>query len=477
MTSNRPYIKEYIFAGGARLYSSSLGNVLFGCPPEVLKNLMKEQLPLPDAVVIPDQGYTSHSSHSCLEFPLYHFLFIQHGLACGKKFKVLAEPSVCSKLNQMLKVTLLGPDQESMIHCWKNLNIEKGSRVDLLEQILKEMAFLALKAPDGHTYQLEEMVEFIPLPAGKPVMVYRSSKDHPAVMLVRKSDKTYELTCEKPHKVSLNMLEVQNPIYKTKVVKVGALERKSDTILSIRCVGASEGFDPTDASNGLLFRLNGKWVLWDCPAYLHHYLKKINLELEEIDGIFISHVHEDHLEVAETFDAKKKLNLYSTPEIYHCFLLKVMAVKNCSYEKAMAAYHFHPVYVEESIELFGAGFELFYTSHSIPTLGAKISVPNHRGISKIFISGDNLAKRMLKTLEEKGIYSEQRKAQLKSQTAEGECYDFAFVDAGSGLIHGDPEDFFNVKSPVIYMHTGKMLENLPPHHRQFQSGQRIIVHQ
>lgn len=477
MKLNRPFITEYTPASGSKLYSSSLGNILFGCPPEILKFMMQQHLPLPDAVVIPDNGYAFHSSQSCLEFPFYHFLFIQQGLARGKKFKVFANPSVCNQLYQMLKVTLLGLDKEEMFGCWKKLGIDAGSDIETLEQIFKESEFLALKAADGQPYQLKQMVDFIPLKLNESTTVYEAFKGHPAVEIKRLEGGGYHLMCEDKIDVNLSIDRSQIPIYDTPVVKVTPEERSSQTMLNVRCLGGSEGFDPTDAANGLLFRLNGKWLLWDCPAYLHHYLEKIELDMAEIEGIFLSHVHEDHLEVAETFLSNKTLNIYSTPEIYHCFLLKVMAVKNCSYEDAKGGYHFHPIYVGQPYNLFGAEFELFYSVHSIQAVGLKLTVENEVRASKIFISGDNLAKRMINMLDEKNVFSKKRIQEIESVLSNDTTYDFVFADVGSGIIHGDPEDYFKVKSPVVYMHTGKTLENIPSHHRQFKSGQQIIIHE
>lgn len=475
MKSKAPFITEYMPTQGSKLYSCPMGNILFGCPPEILKFMMYHHFPLPDTVVIPENGFAFHSSQSCLEFPFYHFLFIQQGLTRGKKFKVFASPSVYQKLKKMLSVTLLGVPEDELLSCWKKLGIGKGSNGEKLKQICKETQFLALKAADGHSLSLDEMVEFFPLKEKEKATIYEAYEDLPAVQIEKLNNNRYRLIAKEHIEVDLSIKAPLQPLYENCFDKITPKEKSSKTEISIHCLGASEGFDPTDSANGLLFHFNGKKILWDCPAYLNYSLGKMELKLEEVDAIFISHVHEDHLEVAETFSASKKLKIYSTPEIYHCFLLKVMAVKNCSYTEAGEAYQFHPIYAGEPFELFGAIFEIFYSVHSIPAFGAKVSVKGSQTTKNIFISGDHLAKRMIHTLAEKHVFSRERLEEINTFLPFDSSYDAVFVDVGAGIIHGDPEDYFNVKSPVFYMHTGKKLENIPSHHRQLKSGQKITI--
>ena len=51
-------------------------NILFGCPPEVIKHLMLKGLGSPEVIVLPDTAYRFDVLQNCTEFPLYYLSLI-----------------------------------------------------------------------------------------------------------------------------------------------------------------------------------------------------------------------------------------------------------------------------------------------------------------------------------------------------------------------------------------------------------------
>jgi len=475
MKPSNPLLSEHLLTDGSVLYSSSLGNILIGCPPEILKVLMTKHVPMPDTIVIPGTLHKYSSSQACLEFPFYHFLFIQQGLARGKKFKVYAKKATCNKLSEMLRVTLIGPNLEEMLQVEKKLKIPEKLDAKKVEQIFKEVQFLAPKDKNGKNFKMEEMIEFIPFEIGDKKIVYEGYQDHPEITIERTDDDDFRVSCNNSFDCSIHIDQEQSPVYDIKAAKVSKSELASKTIFTVQCLGASEGFDPTQPANGFLFHFNQKWYLWDCPAFLRKQLEAIGIEFDDLDGIFISHVHEDHLDIMETFNENKKPKIYTSPEIFHCMVLKLMAILNCSYSQAAGHYDFQPIYVNKPFELSGATFEVFYSSHAIPALGLRLSVPGKKKSARLFHSGDNLSKRMIKVLSDAKVYSAARTKEVNNFLPDEEAYDIAFVDAGGGAIHGDVEDYVSNPNRVVYMHTGKKLTGFPQNHRLLKAGQRFII--
>ncbi|PCI25314.1 MAG: hypothetical protein COB67_10765 [SAR324 cluster bacterium] len=469
-------ITEYQITEGATLYSSSLGNILIGCPPEILKKLLSRHAPMPDTVVIPGTLQKFSSSQACLEFPFYHFLFIQQGLARGKKFKVFAQKDVCEKLADMLRVTLLGPDWDEVLQVEQRLGIPQRLNLKKVKQILAEVRFLALKAQDGHSYLCDELVTFIPLAIGETQVVYPAFEKHPEVQLSRTGLDQFTLRCNRELTYQQEISSAQVPSYEIKGIQVESLERESQKIFTLRCLGASEGFDASQPANGYLLRFQGKWFLWDCPAFLRSHLHAVGLEFSDLEGIFISHVHEDHLDIMQTLEPGHQVPIYTSPEIFHCMLLKLSANLNCDYDQARAYYDFHPIYADEPFELFGAQIEVFYSCHAIPALGLNLRVPNSEGESRLFISGDHLAQRVIQQLAKAGVYSPERLQELETRLPPTEKYNLILVDSGAGMIHGDPTDYFKNPNQVLYMHTGKPIQNIPEHHGILKSGQCYLIH-
>ncbi|MCP4753536.1 MAG: hypothetical protein GY866_21825 [Proteobacteria bacterium] len=437
---------------------------------------MIKHYPLPDTVVIPGTLHKYNSSQACLEFPFYSFLFIQQGLARGKKFKVLAKKTTCERLAEMLRVTLLGPELEESLEAEINLKIEPKLDKSKIKQMVKEARFLAPQDKNGHAYTLEEMVEFIPFETGDKKVVYPSYESHPEIAIQRTGDDDFTINCDTQFECKIDIKKKQTPVYEIKPTKISKTEKASKSIFTVHCLGSSEGFDPTQPANGFLLYFNGKWILWDCPAYLHKHLEEIGITFEEIDGIFISHVHEDHLDIMETIGNDKKVDIYTSPEIFHCMILKLLTIMDCSYEEALSFYNFKPIYANTPFELHGAMFEVFYSCHAIPALGLRLGVPHKNGTSKLYLSGDTLPKRMIKKLSESDIYSQERLKEVENFLPDNVEYDIIFADTGGGAIHADPEDYATNPNKVVYMHTGKKPKNIPKHHHLLKAGQRFIIH-
>ncbi|OGG95321.1 MAG: hypothetical protein A2508_06360 [Candidatus Lambdaproteobacteria bacterium RIFOXYD12_FULL_49_8] len=477
MGSEFTAITEYPLMEGAVLYSTSLGGLLIGCPPEVLKTLLTKHYPMPNTVVIPGTMTRFSSSQACLEFPFYHFLFIQQGLAQGKKFRVLGKKKVLEDLKEMLRVTLLGPAYEEAMGSETQLGLKPNLSSKKVQAICDEAAHLALKGKDGSILQVEQLVEFIPLEVGEKQSVYPSVGEQPEVLIERLGEDSFRCYAGKEtYTTILGAANPQVPIYPMSANPVTAQEKNSAQAFSIRLLGTSEGFDPTKPANGSLIRVDGKWYLWDCPAYLRQHLKAIGLDFSDIEGIFVSHVHEDHLDIIETIEKGKKVKIFSSPEIFHCMLLKLKANLGCSYKEAQAHYDFHPFYAGKPLKLGKAQFEVFYSVHAIPALGLKLHVEGPNGETKgLYISGDQLSKANVAKLVASKVINKPRAQEIEAFLTPDDLYDAILVDSGGGLIHGDPADYAAQPSPVYYLHTGKKLKEIPKHHHNCLPGDHIVI--
>ncbi|MDT8447076.1 MAG: hypothetical protein RRB13_09335 [bacterium] len=473
-----PVITEYRMMPGSVLYSTSLGGLLVGCPPEVLKTLLAGHLPMPNTVVLPGTLTRGASSQACLEFPFYHFLFIQQGLAQGKKFRVLGSASVLEKLKPMLRVTLTGPNLEEVLSCEQRLGLRSRLSEAKVSAWMKEAEFMALKGAGGKKLEIEDLVEFVPFEIGQTQVVYPQLDAQPEVTIERTGNNQY--VCQTQGQRFECDLEQdpkpQEPSYPIKAVPTSPQEKSSKKAFNVRILGNSEGFDPIRPANGLLLRLGGKWLMWDCPAYLRNHLAAVGLEFNDLEGLFISHVHEDHLEVGQSLEPGKRVKIFSSPEIFDSMLYKVMANLDCDYETARGHYEFHPVYADEPFQLLGAEFEVFYSVHAIPALGLKLTLPQSKGAPKrLFISGDHQSRANIRKMVDAGVVSKERELRCREQLEKAGPYDAVLVDVGAGLIHGAPEDYLSCEDPVYYMHTGKALKDLPKGHHATEAGMRVLL--
>jgi hypothetical protein len=428
-----------------------------------LKRILASNLPMPDTVVLPEKLHHLHSSQASLEFPLYHFLFVQRGLERKRRFQVAAYPYQCDALAEMLRVTVVGPTVEEMV--------KAGTEPGLARELFQETLFMSLKKTgnSAESIPVREMINFIPMEVGARSTVFPARQSLPEVLLERSGPATFRvLLGEDAYDIDLAVSEDQGPNYTLTHKPFD----KSRGHFKLTVLGRSNGFDPRDPANGYLFNVDGKILLWDCPAYLHRHLKQLQVDPKEIDAFILSHVHEDHIDVSESL-RDPPFDLYATPEIYFSLLVKLAAVYRCTLEEAQRYHRWHPIAVGTPLDIGGAQFDFFHSVHAIPAVGCRISktIGGKRGL--LHLSGDHVSKEVLTRMMESGGISPRRHRFVTGLIDGKET--LVLMDAGGGAIHGDYRDHVNLPGRVAFMHTGLIQESLPTGKLLVSSGQVLDV--
>lgn len=66
--------------------------------------------------------------------------------------------------------------------------------------------------------------------------------------------------------------------------------------MKIQFVGAGSAFNKKDGqSNVLVIAESGKKLLIDCGCYCWQFMEKLGLGIGDVDGVFVSHLHADHV--------------------------------------------------------------------------------------------------------------------------------------------------------------------------------------
>lgn len=447
---------------GAVLFCSPQGNILFGCPPEILKRILAAHLPMPDTVIVAENLHHIHSSQASLEFPLYHFLFVQRGLERERRFQVVATGKQCAGLEELLRVTVVGPTEQEMV--------KAGTERSLAKEIAQETIHLSLKHPKtGEPFQIKEMVKFLPVEQGAQCVLYPAREKNPEVRLERSGGARFRLLHgEDAYDLDISVSKDQGPVYKINQKPMDRAKKQ----FKLTVLGRSNGFDPNDPANGYLINMNGKLVLWDCPAFLHAQLKKLKVDPGEIDALVLSHVHEDHIDTSESL-RDKPFDLYATPEVYYSLLVKLAAVFGCTLDEAKRYHNWTPIQVGAPITICGATFEFFHSVHAIPAVGARITLACGGKTGILHISGDHLSNEALDGMKKNGGISERRYEHVTTLLNGKES--LILMDVGGGAIHGDYRDYLDYNGRVAYMHTGLIQEELPEGKHLVSSGEVLDI--
>lgn len=400
---------------------------LLGSPPEVLKILLKQKKKIPHVGILPDSPHKNGISQIAFEFLGYWFLFIDQGYQLGQKFRVLGTKRMCEKLYDILRVTLLGPSRNEM----KKWGLGK-SRADMLANMAEGMAIKR----KGKVLPIEELFEFVHLPDEEGevwVPLFPETRDY---LIRRMGNNHFEISDHGSiHVIDLNFEGEQLPPLAD---LTGSVEKPEAFRLKI--LGSYTGFDPAGPTTGMLLWVNGNGILVDSPAGISKYLKQVGVAKDRLSAIIQTHVHDDHCALSELMLSEHSFTLITTREIYECTALKVAHIIDEPIDVVKSMMKFTEIIPGKNYRMFGATWEFFYTVHSIPTIGFRVSVPDEKGaLHTLLHSSDLNHYKGMEQLVKEGSISEEHMKRMKNLVRGDE--QLAMIDAGGGQIHGEPTDW------------------------------------
>ncbi len=412
---------------GGYLVNTSAGYIQFGSPPETVKDTMLLPLGAPTVFVLPIEffSWTKGMSIAELEFPIYYNYFIKK-----KKTRVLCRADQAGRLKRVMTESLFGPESlDFKIDFADGLNIP---------DIKSEMNyFRTMELPDvveycifkDDHYTIDGVVVSIN-PEGNYEI--KDSGDLIALVPGRLEFKTRYLIGERLHEPYLPPL------------------------FGITCLGASNGFDPYENTSGFIFWLNHNGVMIDPPVNTTEWLVDSNVSPKYMDSIILTHCHADH--DAGTFQKileEGKITVYSTETVMMSFLRKYAALTDTSIEYLRKLFVFIPIKIGDPVFIHGARFDMFYTLHSIPTIGFVMKFQNY---SLTYSSDHNNDPMLHMKLFSEKIINEERYEELKNFPWNS---DIIFHESGFLPLH-TPISFLNslpenIQKKTIIYHIAKSL--------------------
>jgi CRP-like cAMP-binding protein/glyoxylase-like metal-dependent hydrolase (beta-lactamase superfamily II) len=415
--------------------------IIFGSPPEIIKVLMNRRKPMPTTVVLPANFFWLEEVQAELEFPLYHFLFFRGKFFQGEKLKVIGTADQIDRTRQLLRLTLLGPD-ESLMRKWHIPERDIAQQLAIINHF-------ALKRQDSSIAEVDDFVEFI---------YFKDGRTELRGFNIEVKDKNcFSITYRGENQViNLNFYERQKPPMKIQADSSFQLKRPAFGLLALS--HCTSGFDPVGFTTGLVLFVNSMPLLIDGPSWTKAHLRAFGLSISEIKGIILSHTHGDHSSVIDTIMSGHKVTLITIKEVYHSFILKLSLLINWPEDKIKKMVHCREVSLDKPYYWFGAKFIFFRSVHTIATIGFEV---NYNG-KKIIYSGDTVWGGPLKNLFAAGIVDQATYDPLANIfTAKA---DLVIMDGGGGSIHPDPVEIdklpMNVKQKTYLTHRSSLPEGI-----------------
>ncbi len=430
--------------------------MLAGCPPEVVKALIQQERTSFQHLLLPDLPVSRGESQVAVEFPLYHFLFSGPAKPGGRPLDLIGNRRRAQAAVELVELSLFGPD-EAQMQRW-------GLAEEQAEALARETRWFQLKDASGHPMALESLVkksvlEEQPVELGwLTIRRVRTNVFH--LTSATKETAEIDLTPDRP---LLPPYPVAPDLTPSALVKFG-----------VEVLGGGTGFSTAQASCGLAICFNGQYFLIDAIPYLQHHLRARGMARNQIQAMFLSHIHDDHCNVVSLLQYNRRISVLTTPLIYHMLLRKLALTLDRSEEDLGLYFNFIPLTPGEETNFFGLRITPFYSSHSIPTIGATFETTHDNVNYRVIFTGDTQSladqNRMLKA----GVITRERLQEVAD--AYQRQAQLLIADAGEGALHGDPSD--SLKSPaerIVVLHLDKLPERFNAHFTTASSGKRFGV--
>ena len=370
---------------GGYLINTSEGQIQFGAPPETIKDTIVTEASVPQIFVLPRQLFHWQKGINVadMEFPLYFNFFIKK-----RKTLIIGTEAQCRRLIIALREAVFGP---------QNLDLSQDAaenQLTYVPDIRGELAYFRGKLELTDLFTLK---------------IFRQREvKHGDVTISINNDQNYEVV-DGDKKLATVPGKIN---YSSKFI-VGKRLPESFTPprFAVTCLGPSHGFDPKDNTSGFIIWLNGNGIMIDPPVNTTEWLVESNVNPKFIDSIILTHCHADH--DAGTFQKileESRITVYTTPTVMSSFLRKYSAFSGESILFLRKFFNYQPLYMGRPFFLHGGEFDIFYSVHSIPTMGFKL---RFQGQSFVYSSDHQGDPSVQKELLNKKLITKERYKQLQ----------------------------------------------------------------
>jgi hemerythrin len=452
----------WVEAPGAGLY------VLCGCPADSVKHLMKRGLigvredrgfsyeTGPNAILLSDVLIQNGSFANLAEFPVLQMLYRQgmilpnHPNNTGQKPLLIgSQAQINSQMQYIFRGNYGLVSEEELIAA--------GASSDFARDLMR----MKLKFAFGTIRSTEELLDSVVVGNG-PVEVRNG------VVVERIRLNVFEFRYgEHSVTVDLNLpptVEYESPY------TLGFYDIRREYFAIIHS-GEADGWDVNRPAMSSVLMFQGKLYLLDAGPNILHNLNALGIGVNEIDGIFQTHAHDDHFAgLAALMRSDHPINFYTTALVRSSVAKKLAALTAKDDEDIFNYFAVHDLEPDVWNDIQGLEVTPMLSPHPVETNILLFRVMGRTGYKSYahfadIVSLDVLGGMVSDDDSQPGVSRRIYQAALENYLQPA---DIKKVDVGSGLIHGNAEDFRgDTSTRFILAHTS---QELTPRLKEIGSG-------
>jgi hemerythrin len=227
--------------------------------------------------------------------------------------------------------------------------------------------------------------------------------------------------------------------------------------------GQGDGWDTERPTMSSIVMFQGRIYLIDTGPNFLHILTSLGIGIDEVEGVFHTHAHDDHFcGITSLLRSDKKIKYFATPLVLGSVKKKFSALLDIDENDFENYFDVHVLLEEKWNYIEGLEVKPVMSPHPVETTIFTFRTMWGGGYKTYAHFADIVSFDVLeKMIEEDGkkpgvskkLFDKTKREYLAS-------YDLKKIDIGGGMIHGKSEDFRNDKSKkIILAHTAKELTN------------------
>jgi len=425
--------------------------VLCGCPADSVKHMIRRGLIVqkekdgvsyetgPNAILLSDVLVQNEQLSNLAEFPVLQMFYRQgmlipnHPNNTGQRPLLIGlEDQVRAQAEYIFRGNYGLPSEEEII--------KTGIPLEYARQIMR----LKLRFAFNRIQKTNEIIDFC-------IFDRDAIELKKGVYLIRKGVNIYEFYSQgESVTVDLNLLkgEVYEPPY-----NLGHHMIKRE-YFSIIHTGEGDGWDMNRPCMGSILLFQGKVYLIDAGPNLLHSLNALGISVNEIEGIFHTHAHDDHFAGLTTLLRSDHLiKYYSTPLVRASVFKKLSALMSMSEQSLERYFEICDLEINQWNKIGGFEVKPSFSPHPIETTimffrtfweGGYRTYAHLADIASFKVLEEMITEDDNKSGISREYYDEVKQLYLSP-------VDIKKIDIGGGLIHGMAEDFVGDRSSKIYL--------------------------
>lgn len=410
--------------------------LLCGCPADVVKHLMirgfivprvKNNIQYesgPNAILLSDVSTQNGQFCNLSEFPIMHMLYRQgmiipnHPNNNGHRPILIGNPGQISAQSEYIRRGNYGLDSVEEL-------LTTGISRDIAELIYQ----IKLRYAYGRIKKSDELIDFRTLESS-PIEIQSG------VMI---------------HRIGLNLFEIS---YKNENITIDLNLKKGEEYLppinldfhrikreyfSIIHIGEGDGWDVTKPCMSSIITFQGKIYLIDTGPNILHNLTALGISVNEIEGIFHTHAHDDHFAgLTSLVRSDHRIHYYATPLVRTSVSKKLSALMSISEQRFHNSFIVHDLEFNEWNHVGGLEVMPILSPHPVETSILFFRTFWEKGYRTYAHLADIPSKKILNELLTPDIdqYPQMRVLYDQFLFHMNTPVDRKKVDIGGGMIHG-----------------------------------------